>query len=130
MRWVPTFFPQRLGHESHEALTLVSIQFVHNEQPFGPGVAADPVAAMSAAKSSSVRVGPMVGLISSPLVTSKLPINVCVPCRAYSTSDLRRPSGLHRHSGRDALERQNACHLVNARFVRLFRQRTKQYNPR
>ena len=44
------------------------------------------VCAMCSTKSNSVRVGPIVGVINSPVVTSKLPIRVSVPCRVYSAS--------------------------------------------
>ena len=44
------------------------------------------VCAMWPTKSASVRVGPIVGAINSPVVTSKLPISVNVPCRVYSNS--------------------------------------------
>src|SRR5271165_5946323 len=44
------------------------------------------VCSMWLAKSASVRVGPIVGAINSPVVTWKLPIRVNVPCRSYSNS--------------------------------------------
>ena len=44
------------------------------------------VAAMWTAKSTSVRVACTVGVITSPVATSKLPIRHWVPCRWYSNS--------------------------------------------
>ena len=44
------------------------------------------VCSMGPAKSASVRVGPMVGVISSPVVTSKWPMSVSVPGRVDSNS--------------------------------------------
>src|SRR5262249_31074575 len=53
-------------------------------QPASGSVAT--VRAMCSTKSHSVRVGPIVGAISSPVVTLKLPIQLSVPCRVYSDS--------------------------------------------
>ena len=44
------------------------------------------VRSMCPAKSASVRVGPIVHAINSPVVTQKLPIRVKVPCRVSSNS--------------------------------------------
>ena len=49
------------------------------------------VCSMWLAESASVRVGPSVGAISSPVVTWKLPIRVNVPCRLYSNDWCRLP---------------------------------------
>src|SRR3954466_12390762 len=44
------------------------------------------VCSMWLAKSASVRVGPIVGLSNSPVVTTRLAIRHNVPCRSYSNS--------------------------------------------
>src|SRR5271166_3177345 len=52
------------------------------------------VRSMWLAKSASVRVGPMLGAINSPVVTTKLPIRLKVPCRVYSNSIRWQCSGI------------------------------------
>ena len=72
------------------------------------------VCSMWLAKSASVRVGPIVGAINSPVVTWKLPIRVNVPCRLYSNSIRSRLPGGHRLIGGVPLQRLDARHLVGA----------------
>ena len=67
------------------------------------------VCSMWLAKSASVRVGPIVGAINSPVVTWKLPIRVNVPCRVYSNSILSALPDGHRLVG---AIRSNACRPV------------------
>jgi len=77
------------SHASATSFTKLSEQWMfklsttNTHEPFG-SVAT--VCSMWLAKSVSVRVGPIVGLSNSPVVTTKLPIRHNVPCRVYSTS--------------------------------------------
>ena len=72
------------------------------------------VCSMWLAKSASVRVGPIVGAINSPVVTTKLPIRHNVPFRVYSNSiSLALPRD-HRPGGSVPLQRLQAGHLVHA----------------
>ena len=75
------------------------------------------VCSMWLAKSASVRVGPIVGAINSPVVTWKLPIRVNVPCRVYSNSIFSHCPKVIGRLGR-CVQRLNARHLVAADRVR------------
>ena len=85
------FFPRsvRTSHASATNSTKLSepwmfkLSTTKTHEPFG-SVAT--VCSMWLAKSASVRVGPIVGAINSPVVTWKFPIKHKVPFRVYSNS--------------------------------------------
>ncbi len=104
----------RLGHHLHQGLRTMDVQVIRHEHPRrAPGRSAI-VCSMWLAKSASVRVGPIVGAINSPVVTWKLPIRVNVPCRSYSNSIRAGFPAIIGLVGRDPFQRLDARHLVHA----------------
>ena len=77
------------------------------------------VCSMWLAKSASVRVGPIVGAINSPVVTWKFPIRHTVPCRVYSNSICAGFPAIIGRVEAIAVQRLQAGHLVHADGVRL-----------
>src|SRR3954463_16827623 len=87
----PPFLPRAVPdpHASATSFTKPSEQWMFKlstTNTHDPSGSVATVRSMWPAKSSSVRVGPIVGRGNSPVVTTKLPIRHNVPCRVYSDS--------------------------------------------
>ena len=85
------FYATEFRHAFHQRCGFVGVELVCAMNTHFASGSVDTVARIGATKSSSVRVSPRVGLITLPVATSKLAINVCVPCRAYSNSIRSNP---------------------------------------
>ena len=70
--------------QADQGLGLMRVELIGDEDPGGLWIDLDGLD--GAAKSVSVRVGPMLGVTTCPLATSRLAIKLCVPCRSYSNS--------------------------------------------